>query len=124
MTGDGGRTMPENAGKDPDARKDWGQKETWTTEDGRVGWHYRLDGHEFEQAPGVGDGQGGLACCNPWGHKESDTTKRLNNNSKPENVLGNQAAKRMVRGKFQLSTTEGNLRHRSPQTTGHSDPLH
>ena len=44
-----------------------------------VGWHHRLDEHEFELAPGVGDGQGGLACCSPWGHKESDTTERLNN---------------------------------------------
>ena len=44
-----------------------------------VGWHHRLDGHEFEQAPGLGDGQGGLACCGPWGCKESDTTEQLNN---------------------------------------------
>ena len=51
------------------------------TEDELVGWHHRLNGHEFEQAPGVGDGQGSLACCSPWGHKESDTTERLNNNS-------------------------------------------
>ena len=43
-----------------------------------VGWHLRLNAHEFEQAPGVGDGQGGLACCSAWGHKESDTTERLN----------------------------------------------
>ena len=50
------------------------------TEDEIVGWHHRLDGHEFEQAPGVGDGQGNLACCSPWGHKESDTTWQLNNN--------------------------------------------
>ena len=42
-----------------------------------VGWQYQLDGHEFEQAPGVGDGQGSLACCSPWGHKESDMTERL-----------------------------------------------
>ena len=48
------------------------------TEDGMVGWHYQLDGHEFEQAPGVGDGQGSLVCCSPWGRKESDTTERLN----------------------------------------------
>ena len=48
------------------------------TEDEMVGWHHRLDGHEFEQAQGVGDGQGGLACCSPWGCKESDTTERLN----------------------------------------------
>ena len=48
------------------------------TEDEMVGWHHRLDGHEFEQALGAGDGQGGLACCCSWGHKESDTTERLN----------------------------------------------
>ena len=47
------------------------------TEDEMVGWHHRLDGHEFEQALGVGDRQGGLACCSPWGHKESDTTEPL-----------------------------------------------
>ena len=48
------------------------------TEDEMVGWHHRLNGHEFEQAWGVGDGQGGLACCSPWDHKESDMTERLN----------------------------------------------
>ena len=48
--------------------------------DEMVGWHHRLNGHEFEQALGVGEGQGSLACCSPWGHKESDTTERLNNN--------------------------------------------
>ena len=48
------------------------------TDDEMVGWHHRLDGHEFEQAPRVGDGQGSVACCSPWGHKESDTTERLN----------------------------------------------
>ena len=48
------------------------------TEDEVVGWHHRLDGHEFEQVPGVGDGQGSLVCCSPWGRKESDTTERLN----------------------------------------------
>ena len=65
-------------GKDPDAGKDWRQEENGMTEDEMIGWHHQLDGHEFEQAPGVGDGQGGLACCSPWGHKESDTTERLN----------------------------------------------
>ena len=50
------------------------------TEDEMVGWHHGLDGHEFEQAPGVGDGQGGLVCCSPWGHKELDMTEQLNNN--------------------------------------------
>ena len=48
------------------------------TEDEMIGWHHQLDGHVFELAPGVGDGQGGLACCNPWGCKDSDTTERLN----------------------------------------------
>ena len=47
------------------------------TEDEMIGWHHGLDGHEFEQAPGVGDGQGGLVCCSPWGHKELDMTDQL-----------------------------------------------
>ena len=47
-------------------------------EDDMVGWHHRLNGHEFELTPGAGDGQGGLACCSPWGFKELDTTERLN----------------------------------------------
>ena len=67
--------------KDPDAGKDWRQ-EKWTTEDEMDGWHHQLSGREFEQAPGDGDGQGSLACCNPWGCKELDTTDWLNNNSK------------------------------------------
>ena len=58
-------------GKDPDAGKDWRQEEKGTTRDEVVGWHHRLDEHEFEQAPGVGDGQGSLACCSPWGHKHN-----------------------------------------------------
>ena len=65
-------------GKDPDAGKDWGQEEKGTAEDDMVGWHHRLDGHGFGWTQGVGDGQGGLACCNSWGRKESDTTERLN----------------------------------------------
>ena len=51
------------------------------TEDGMAGWHHRLSGHEFEQALGDGEGQGGLACCSPWGRRESDTTERLNSNT-------------------------------------------
>ena len=62
-------------GKDPDAGKDWGQEEKGTMEDEMVGWHYRLDGHGFGWTLGVGDGQGGLAYSNSWGHKESDTTE-------------------------------------------------
>ena len=64
--------------KDPDAGKDWGQEEKGTTEDEMVGWHHWLDGHEFQWTPGVGDRQGGLACCNSWGGKESDKTEWLN----------------------------------------------
>ena len=61
-------------GKDPDG----GQEEKGMTEDEMAGWHHWLDGHEFEWTPGVGDGQGGLACCDSWGHKESDMTEQLN----------------------------------------------
>ena len=64
--------------KDPDAGKDWEQEEKGTTEDEMVRWHHCLNWHEFGWIPGVGDGQGGLACCGSWGRKESDTTERLN----------------------------------------------
>ena len=64
--------------KDPDAGKDWGQEEKGVTEDEMFGWHHWLDGHEFEQAPGDGHGQGNLAFCCLWGHKESNTTEWLN----------------------------------------------
>ena len=64
--------------KDPDAGKDRRQEEKGMTEDEMVGWHHWLDGHGFEQALGDGDGQGGLACCSPWGHKELDMTEWLN----------------------------------------------
>ena len=64
--------------KDPDAGRDCGQEEKGTTEDEMAGWHHRLDGRAFGWTPGVGDGQGGLACCDSWGCKESDTTERLN----------------------------------------------
>ena len=63
--------------KDPDAGKNWRQKKGMT-EDEMVGWHHQLNGHKPEYALGVGDGQGGLACCSPWGHRESDTTEHLN----------------------------------------------
>ena len=65
-------------GKDPDVGKDFRQEEKGTTEDEMAGWHHWLDGHESEWTPGVGDGQGGLACCDSWGCKESDMTERLN----------------------------------------------
>ena len=65
-------------GKDRDAGKDWRQEEKGTIEDEMVGWHHWINGHEFEQAPRAGDEQGSLACCSPWGCKESDTSKWLN----------------------------------------------
>ena len=65
-------------GKDPDAGKDWGQEEKGTTEDEMVGWHHWLSGPKFEYTLGIGDGQGCLACCSPWGCKELDMTERLN----------------------------------------------
>ena len=65
-------------GKDPDAGKDWRQEEKGMTKDEMVGWHHWRNGREFEQAPGVGVGQGSLACCSPWGPKESDMTEWLN----------------------------------------------
>ena len=65
-------------GKDPDAGKDWRWEEKGTTEDEMVRWHHQLDRHEFEQAPGIGDGQGRLACCSPCGCKEMDMTERPN----------------------------------------------
>ena len=67
-------------GKDSDAGKDWRQKEKRATEDEMVGWHHWLNGHEFEQAPGDGEGQGSLVCCSPWDCKELDTAEWLNNN--------------------------------------------
>ena len=65
-------------GKDSDAGRDWEQEETGTTEGEMAGWHHWLDGHEFEWTQGIGDGQGGLACWDSWGRKESDMTERLN----------------------------------------------
>ena len=61
-----------------DAGRDWGQEEKGMTEDEMAAWHHQLNEHEFGWTPGVGDGQGGLACCDSWDRKESDTTERLN----------------------------------------------
>ena len=84
--------------KDPDAGKDWRQEETGITEDEMVGWHHWLNEHEFEQALGDGEEQGGLACCSSWGRKELDTTEQLKNNNRcwasastsvlPKNIQG------------------------------------
>ena len=67
-------------GKDPDAGKDWGQEEKGMTEDEMVGWHHQLNGHESEQILEDSEGPGRLACCSPWGHKESEMIWQLNNN--------------------------------------------
>ena len=77
-------------GKDSDAGRDWEQEERGTTEDEMPGWHHWLDGYEFGWTPGVGDGQGGLVCCNSWGCKKSDTTEQLNwteEKNKPFKIL-------------------------------------
>ena len=65
-------------GKNPDAERDWGQEEKGTTEDEMAGWHHWVDGRESGWIPGVGDGPGGLACCDSWSRKELDTTQWLN----------------------------------------------
>ena len=76
------------AGKDPDSGKYWEQEEKGVTEDNIVGWYHWLNEHEFEQTPGDSEGQGSLACCSSWGHKESDTTELLShNNNKKYNSL-------------------------------------
>ena len=79
-------------GKDPVAGKDGRQEKKGAAEDEMVGWHHQLNGHEFEQTVGDGEGQGGLACCSPWGRKESDTTvteQRLSSHTGTFNALIN-----------------------------------
>ena len=73
-----GHLMQRVDSLDSDAGRDWGQEEKGMTEDEMAGWHHQLDGHEFGGTLGVGDGQGGLACCDSWDRKESDTTEQLN----------------------------------------------
>ena len=73
-------------GKDSDAGKDQRQEEKGATEDEMVGWHHRPNGHEFEETLGDNEGQGNLACCSPWGHKESDRTEQRNNNPMGDKV--------------------------------------
>ena len=73
--------------KDPDAGKDWMEEQKWMTEDEMVRWHYRLNGHGFEQALRDGRGQGSLVCCSPWGHKELDMIEWQNNNNNMYTIL-------------------------------------
>ena len=74
-------------GKDHDAEKDWRQEDKGAAEDGTVGWHHWLNRCEFELAPGDGEGQGRLPCCNPWGRKKSDTIERLKKNSNTSHMM-------------------------------------
>ena len=74
--------------KERDAGKDWRQEEKGKTEDEMVGWHHQFNGHEFERFPGDSEGQGSLACCSPWGRKESGMTWRLNNNNERKRCQG------------------------------------
>ena len=76
-------------GKDPDSEKDWRQEEKGTTEGEMVGWHHWLNGHEFKQTPEDSEGQGSLAWCSPWGHKELGMTEWLNNNPLQYSCLEN-----------------------------------
>ena len=103
--------------KDLDLGKDWRQEEKGTTEDEMVGWHHRLDGQEFEQAPGAGDGRGNLVCCSSWNHKESDTTEWLNNKNAAWPVLvprpGIELAPSALEGRFLTTRLPG----KSPFTT-------
>ena len=73
--------------KNPNAGKDWRWEEKGITEDKMVGWRHRLNGQEFEQAPGDGEGQGSLECCSPWGYKELDMTEQLNNNNVHQSIF-------------------------------------
>ena len=90
-------------GKDPAAGKDWRQEEKGMTEDEMVGWHHQLNGHVFEKALGVGDGQGSLACCIPCGRKESDTTELLNwTELNEKNYIISQAYSRLHAANFKF----------------------
>ena len=94
-------------GKDPDAGRDWGQEEKGTTEDEMAGWHHQLNGRESEWTLGVGDGQGGLACCDSWGLKESDTAERLNWTELKEGLKMNRKSAKMQIKTENLRKREG-----------------
>ena len=90
--------------KDPDSGKDWRQEEKGTTEGEMVGWHHQHNGYKFEWTPGVGDGQGGLVCCSPWGHKESDTTEWTELNWESNNLVNCHCTRRQVHQHVNQST--------------------
>ena len=85
--------------EDSDASRDWEQEEKGTTEDEMAGWHHWLNGHETEWTLGVGDGQGGLACCDLWGHKESDATEWLNSTELRSVILIRSLVFNILKGK-------------------------
>ena len=96
-------------GKDPEAGKDWRQEEKGATGDEMIGWHHLLNGHDFVQSPGDGEGQGSLVCCGLWGHKESDTTEWLNNNNNnPSQGVCHISLNYVSSGKLQLLPGMGN----------------
>ena len=102
-------------GKDFDAGRDWGQEEKGTTEDEMAGWHHWLDGRESESTPGVGDGQGGLECCDSWGRKESDTTEQLNWTELKITADGDcshEIKRRLLLGRKVMSNLDGILKSR------------
>ena len=103
-------------GKDHDAGKDWRQEEKGMTEDETVEWHHKLNGHEFERALGVGDGQGGLACCSPWGRKESDTTEQLSWTEYHSNELPVKG-RVLVTQPCRLFATPWTVAHQAPLST-------
>ena len=92
-------------GKDPDAGKDWRQEDKGLTEHEMVGWHHRRDGHQFEQAPGVGGRQQSLACCSPWGHKKSDMTEQLNWTVNESSEGGKAIPDMAISGEFQVNNS-------------------
>ena len=100
--------------KDPDAWKDWRPEEKGVTEDEMVGWHHQFNGHEFEQALRDGEGQGSLACCSPWGRKESDGTEWLNNS---KNNLKSQQIYLWLRGNISVYSSVGLATHLFSQYT-------
>ena len=107
--------------KDPDAGKDWVQEEKGVTEDEMVAWHHWLNGHEFEQTPGDSEGQGNLACCSPWGQKESDTTEWLNNS----NMMLNSVLLLLSRfSRVRLCATPQTAAHQAPLSLGFSRQEH
>ena len=104
-------------GKDPVAGENWRQEEKGMTEDKVVGWHHRFEGHEFEQAPGVGDGQGSLVCCSPWGHKDSDMTEQLNWLTDP---VTESEVKVKSLSSVRLFVTPWTVAYQAPPSTGFS----